>query len=150
MTPAPADVEAYLYRHIPLSEAMGLRVREAGPDRVVLAAPLGPNVNHQSTMFGGSESAALILSAWTLLHVRLGARGFRGRLVIQRNDVEYLAPATGDALVTCDAPGPAAWAGFDALLDRRGRGRMSLAATLTCGDVVAAQFEGVYVAIREG
>ncbi len=145
----PAAVQAYLTEHIPLSADIGLEVRHAGPDRVVLAVPLGPNVNHQSTMFGGSESAALILSAWTLLHVRLRERGFRGALVIQRNDVEYLAPVTGDAVVTCDAPGPAAWAGFDAALARRGRGRMSLAATLTCGDVVGAQFRGVYVAIAD-
>ena len=144
----PAAVQAYLYRHIPISSAMGVTVAEAGPERVVLAAPLGPNVNHQSTMFGGSESAVLILSAWTLLRVRLG-EGFRGRLVIQRSDVEYLAPATADALATCDAPGPAAWAGFDAMLARRGRGRMSLAAALTVGGEVAARFDGLYVAIAE-
>ena len=142
-----SDVEAYLHRHIPISQALGVRVREAGPARVVLTAPLDVNVNHQATMFGGSESAVLILSAWTLLHLRLRARGFEGRVVIQRNDVEYLAPVVGEAVATCDAPGPAAWAGFDALLARRGRARMSLAAVLTCRGEACAQFEGVYVAL---
>ena len=50
------EVEQYLHRHIPLSAAMGIRVRLATPHRVELWAPLAPNINHQSTVFGGSAA----------------------------------------------------------------------------------------------
>jgi len=65
------EVERYLHRNIPLSAAMGVRVRSATPRRVELEAPLAPNINHQSTVFGGSASALAMLSAWTLVHLGL-------------------------------------------------------------------------------
>src|SRR5262245_21829556 len=65
------EVERYLHQNIPLSAAMGVRVGSATPHRVELAAPLAPNINHQSTVFGGSASALAMLSAWTLVHLGL-------------------------------------------------------------------------------
>jgi thioesterase domain-containing protein len=139
-----ADAEAYLHAHIPISSSMGISALEAGPGKVVLSAPLGPNVNHRSTMFGGSESALAILSAWTLLHVRLRAEGFGGRIVIQRNSMEYLRPVHGEAVATCYAP--VSWDAFDAVLARRGRARVTLEAEVVSGGEIAGRFSGVYVA----
>ena len=58
------SIKEYLYEHIPLSKAMGVEVVEAVSDRVLLKAPLAPNINHRETVFGGSASALCILSAW--------------------------------------------------------------------------------------
>ena len=137
------EVEAYLHAHIPISASMGVRALEAAPSKVVLSAPLGPNVNHQSTMFGGSESALAILSAWSLLRVRLG--DFGGQIVVQRNSTEYLRPVLEGAVATCHAP--ASWAAFDAALARRGRARVALEAEVTSGGETAGRFSGVYVAL---
>ena len=140
-----SDVEAYLHAHIPISSSMGVSVLEAGPGKVVLSAPLEANVNHRSTMFGGSESALAILSAWTLLHVRLRAEGFGGQIVIQRNSMEYLRPVHAEAQATCHAP--ASWGAFDAVLARRGRARVTLEAEVASDGEVVGRFEGVYVAL---
>lgn len=71
----PSDLEAYLHSHIPLSAAMQVHVDEVTGEHVRLSAPLAPNINHRETVFGGSASALSILSARSLLHVRLtGAR----------------------------------------------------------------------------
>ena len=139
------DVEAYLHAHIPISSSMGVSALEAGPDKVVLAAPLEASVNHRSTMFGGSESALAILSAWTLLHVRLRTTGFDGQIVIQRNSMEYLRPVHGEAVATCY--GPASWDAFDAVLARRGRARVTLDAEVASGGEIVGRFSGVYVAL---
>jgi thioesterase domain-containing protein len=85
----PAELEAYLHEHIPLSHAMQVAVVELGPDTVVLRAPLAPNINHRETVFGGSASAVAILAAWSLLHTRLTSAGISARLVIQRNTMSY-------------------------------------------------------------
>src|SRR5581483_6434170 len=69
--PVEQEIEQYLHRHIPLSAAMGVRVRAASPERVELAAPLAPNINHHETLFGGSGAAIATLSAWTLVNIRL-------------------------------------------------------------------------------
>jgi thioesterase domain-containing protein len=65
------EIKTYLYEHIPLSKAMEVDVVDASVDKVVLRAPLAPNINHRATVFGGSASALAILAAWTLLYVRL-------------------------------------------------------------------------------
>src|SRR5487761_2583361 len=96
----PAELEAYLHAHIPLSRAMSVGVVSIAAERVVLSAPLGPNINHRSTVFGGSASAVAILAAWSLLHLRLTGAGMESRLVIQKNSMDYLAPITGDFTAT--------------------------------------------------
>ena len=53
MGPAPATIramqptvlQASLYERIPLSRAMDVTVLEADPERVVLRAPLAPNID---------------------------------------------------------------------------------------------------------
>ena len=81
-----------LERLFPLSAGMQIEARTASPDEVVLGAPLGPNINHLETAFGGSMSALAILSAWSLLHVKLTAGGYKTRLVIQRTSMSYDKP----------------------------------------------------------
>src|SRR6185295_7359249 len=82
-SPSGAEVEAYLHRHIPLSAQMGVSVVTCDATGVTLRAPLAPNINHHSTVFGGSTSAVGILSAWAWLHFALRSAGHTSRLVIQ-------------------------------------------------------------------
>jgi thioesterase domain-containing protein len=128
---------------------MGIRVLEAGPERVRIEAPLDPNLNHRLTAFGGSVAALAILSGWTLVHTRLRQQGVRARTVIQRSALDYIAPIQGAFTAVCDAPDPAAWARFMRTLDRRGRGRIGVAARVEVGGHPAASFEGAYVAMLE-
>jgi thioesterase domain-containing protein len=142
------EVQEYLYRHIPLSEAMGVRVVEAGPERVVLEAPLAPNVNHRDTAFGGSVVTLAILTAWAHVHFRLRARGFRGHTVIQRSSIEYTAPASTAFRAICDGAGEEEWARLCRAVDRHGKGRIHMAARVETEGREVARFEGDYVALR--
>lgn len=143
----PATVEAYLHRHIPISQQMGVRVVSVDDTGVRLTAPLEPNINHQSTAFGGSVSSLAILSAWTLAHLGLRERGIEARVVIQRSSVDYSAPIEGDLEAFCPAPGEDDWARFIAAVQKRGRGRLRLHAHVTSDGVAGAEFHGLYVAI---
>ena len=100
----PVQLQDYLHQHIPLSQSMGVSVLECGPSRVVLAAPLAPNINHRDTVFGGSASAVAILAAWAMLYLTLSRHGLGGRLVIQRNSMDYLAPMAGSFTAAAEAP----------------------------------------------
>jgi len=145
---SPAELEAYLHEHIPLSVAIGVTVVAAGNDGVRLAAPLSPNLNHRQTVFGGSLSALAILAAWSLVHVRLQAMPFPYRIVIHRQTTEYLAPAAADFEAYCLSPEPTAWDRFVAALTRHGKARIELAVDVTASGVLAATFTGGYVALR--
>ena len=141
-----AELETYLHDHIPLSRAMAVRVVSISDNKVILGAPLGPNINHRDTVFGGSASAVAILSAWSLLHLRLTSAGQPSRVVIQRNSMDYLAPISGDFTATATSPSAESWDGFLRMLTRRGVARISVDAELTYEGKVAGRLSGDFVA----
>lgn len=142
----PAGLERYLHRHIPLSQAMQVRVREASPERVVLAAPLAPNINHRETVFGGSASALALLAAWSLLYLGLEQAGAGARLVVQRNTIDYERPIVADFSAAAARPATAAWHRFLTVLARRGRARIGVAVTLASAGETVGRLEGDFVA----
>jgi len=144
-----SEIEQYLHRHIPLSAAMGVRVRVATPERVELAAPLAPNINHHETVFGGSAAAIATLSAWTLVNLRLRLSEVSARLVIQRNAMSYDEPIHGDFTAVCTLADEASWQRFVATIERRGRGRITMNAQLLYQARPVASFEGDFVALRD-
>lgn len=149
MTTDLAALEAYLHTHIPLSRAMEVAVVQADARGVRLRAPLGPNINHRDTVFGGSASALAILAGWTLIHTRLRDDAHPSRIVIQRNSIEYTRPLPGDFEAFCPAPAPESWERFLRSLHRRGRARIQVYAELYGEGKVAGSFQGSYVAFGE-
>jgi thioesterase domain-containing protein len=140
------EIEHYLHRHIPLTAAMGVRVRIATPGRVELAAPLAPNINHHETVFGGSASSLATLSAWTLVHIGLRHANVEAATVIQRNVMSYDEPIRGDFSAVCTLIDDAAWQRFLKMIQRRGRGRITMNAHLVFEARPVASFEGDFVA----
>jgi thioesterase domain-containing protein len=143
------DLEDYLHERIPLSKAMGVEVQAASADRVALRAPLGPNINHQETVFGGSASAVAILAAWALLYVRLQSEGVGGRIVIHRNTMLYERPITGEFLAASTMPDASAWSAFAATLKRKRMARISITSILVSAGMKVGELEGEFVVLPE-
>jgi thioesterase domain-containing protein len=141
-----AELETYLHDHIPLSRAMVVHVVSVADDRIVLGAPLAPNINHRDTVFGGSAAAVATLAAWSLLHLRLTAAGLPSRVVIQSSSMDYLAPMAADFTASAVLDPGADWDGFIRMLARRGRARIALQAELSCEGQTAGRFRGEFVA----
>lgn len=139
-----AELEAYLHEHIPLTAAMAVSVVRCDDTGVTLSAPLPPNSNHRGTVFGGSIASLATLAAWAVVHTR--SQG--ARVVVQSSQIEYLLPAQGTFTATCDAPVGEEWARFAKLLERKGRGRLTLGVAVTSEGVHAAQLTGSFVALR--
>lgn len=144
------ELERYLHTHIPLSAAMQVAVLDAEPGRVRLAAPLGPNINHRGTVFGGSAAALATLAAWALLHLRLSAEGYTGRLVIRRCTMEFEQPVPGDFQAIADAPDTGQWERFRAAVARGRPARIEMRATLAHEGTTAGVFAGEFVAMPAG
>ena len=141
-------LQRYLHDHIPLSKAMDVQVVEATEDRVTLSAPLEPNINHRDTVFGGSASAVAILSAWTLMYLRLKSEGFNVRIVIQKNTMTYERPIAGRFTASATLSDPALWHRFVDTLRRKSRGRFTVHSVLSHDSEKAGEFEGDFVAWR--
>lgn len=148
LSSALQDLEAYLHAHIPLSAAMQVAVVSVSSDSVTLGAPLAPNINHRSTAFGGSVSTLAILSAWSLVNLRLRAEGLHTRLVIQSNRMDYDAPIESGFTATAMLADESAWSPFLKMLARKGRARIVVQSVVRCGEAVGGRFEGEFVAFR--
>lgn len=147
---SPADLQQYLHEHIPLSNAMSVKVVSVGFDTVTLSAPLQPNINHRETVFGGSASALAILSAWCLVHTRLKSEGVASRLVIHQNTMSYDKPITGEFTAVSRLLDNELWPRFKAMLHRKGKARISVTAELIFQGEVTGRFTGEFVALDGG
>ena len=146
----PNDLQDYLHQHIPLSRAMAVSVAEASLQRVVLSAPLAPNINHRETVFGGSASAVAILAAWSMLHLKLSAQNLGSRLVIQRNTMDYGLPIDATFTAVAEAPTEQAWRAFVRMFERKGLGRIEQASALVYQGQTAGRLTGDFVAFGQG
>lgn len=144
------ELQHYLRAHIPLTRALAVEVVELNESRIELGAPLAPNLNHRQTAFGGSVASLAILAGWGWLHAQLAAIAPDSRLVIQRQEMDYVTPIDDAMTATCCAPAPLAWNRFSRALASRGRARIELAVKVTCRNRLAARFVGTYVALRGG
>ena len=149
MNRAVAEFERYLHAQIPLTQAMAISVMRVDDQSVRLRAALAPNLNHQQSAFGGSIATLAITAAWAYVHVRLRREGWASTVVIQRNSVDFLAPARNDIEAHCAAPSALQWARFIDVLKLKGKARIDMHAAVEAGDVLVARFEGRYVALRD-
>ncbi len=143
-----AILQKYLHDHIPLSRAMEVEVVEATDNGVTLAAPLAPNINHRETVFGGSASAVAILSAWTLMYLRLKSEQLSVRIVIQKNTMTYERPITGRFTASAAIADTTAWHRFADTVKRKSRGRFTVRSILYRHAEKVGEFEGDFVAWR--
>ena len=148
---AAQELEAILHRDIPLTRDMGLRVIDWQDHRLRLHLPLAPNVNHKSTLFGGSLYCGAVLAGWGWLHLRLREAGIEdGHIVIQDGQISYPLPVRGDAVALCNAPDETQWSKFITTYQRRGRARLVLHTRITAqgSDDDAVRFTGQFVLHR--
>lgn len=144
-------LESILHHDIPLTRDMGLKVLDWQARQLRLSLPLAANVNHKSTMFGGSLYCAAVLVGWGWLHLRLRELGIDdGHIVIQEGQISYPLPVTGAAIARCAAPEEKTWERFLTLYQRRGRARLTLETTVSNAgsDEPAVTFNGQYVLHR--
>ncbi|QXG41282.1 thioesterase domain-containing protein [Pseudomonas viridiflava] len=148
---AAAELEQVLHHDIPLTREMGIRVIDWQNHRLRLHLPLAPNVNHKSTLFGGSLYCGAVLAGWGWLHLRLREAGIDdGHIVIQDGQISYPLPVREDAIAVCDAPNVAQWDRFIATYQRRGRARLELPTRIHAqdNDESAVSFTGQFVLHR--
>lgn len=142
-----SDLQGRLDHEIPISKAMGVEVVEAGRDRVVLLAPLGPNMNHKSTAFGGSVNAVAVLSCWALLSQTLQGTDLDvDYVVVQDSKIDYVRPISADFEAVSSWESEDSRERFFSFLERKGLARVTLISEVRSEGQVCARFEGRFVA----
>lgn len=141
------ELEDYLYQEIPISKAIGVQVVSASTEKVILSAPLGANINHKQTAFGGSLHAVATLACWSLLHLRLQSIGRSYQIVITKSEVDYVAPVDTDFQAVCQVPDEEVWQRFMKILKAKGKARLQLSATIECHNRCSVKYQALFAAI---
>lgn len=137
-----------LQEEIPLTVAMGIEPLRHDAQGLVLRAPLEPNINHKSTVFGGSLYCVAVLSGWAWLYLQMKSQDVQGHIVIHHSEISYRHPVSGDFEAHCKAPDVTQWTRFERAYQRRGRARIVLLSHIVFDGRLAVSFEGQYVVHR--
>lgn len=133
------------HHEIPLSLALGLRVKKYHHDELTLSAPLDPNINHKCTAFGGSLYSVAVLAGWGMLYMKLREQGLSGQIVIYESSVKYLKPVDMDFNAVCELTDVDKLQRFLKIFSKKGKARIILESRIMCGSEVAVHFSGTYV-----
>jgi thioesterase domain-containing protein len=140
------QIQELLHSKIPITRALGVRVEEYDGERLVLSAPLDRNVNHLGTAFGGSLNALAVLSGYGLLWLEL--QDTDCHIVIRASSISYERPVRGVLRAICVRPEEEALAAFKKGFHEKGKGRITLSATIEDEGGAAVRFQGTFVAMR--
>lgn len=141
-------LQSVLHQDIPLTRDMGVEVISWQNHQLRLHLPLAQNINHKSTLFGGSLYCGAVLAGWGWLYLRLKEAGIDdGHIVIQDGQIQYPLPVKRDGVAICDAPDDASWDRFLKMYQRRGLARLALKTRIVAegSDEPAVEFVGQYV-----
>ena len=144
-------LQSVLHQDIPLTRDMGVEVISWQDHQLRLHLPLAQNINHKSTLFGGSLYCGAVLAGWGWLYLRLKEAGIDdGHIVIQDGQIQYPLPVKRDGVAICDAPDEASWDKFLKMYQRRGLARLALKTRIVAedSDEPAVEFVGQYVLHR--
>ncbi|HXH02243.1 MAG TPA: YiiD C-terminal domain-containing protein [Candidatus Competibacteraceae bacterium] len=146
--PIAADLDSFLARNIPLTQAMGIRLLHHDARGLALAAPLAPNVNDKGTAFAGALATLVTLAGWALTQLTLEAHGETAQVVVADSQLHYLRPVRGEIVAACALPPAEAVVDFLQTYRRRGRARWLLHAEILEQGHPALRYSGHYVAYR--
>ena len=141
------DVKNYLYENIPITKHLGVEVKEYSDLSLKLSAPIKNNINHRESAFGGSISSLVILSGWTLLHLKLLEAGIDCHLVIQKSTTDFMLPAYSDFETECKIPNEDVWDVFQYMFEKKNKSRIILKSQVSSENKIIGSHEGVYVAL---
>jgi len=141
------ELQRYLDTHIPLCQAMALRVQHFSHHELTMSAPLAPNINDKGTAFGGAMASLLTICGWGVVWSLSQHHQLNLDIVIRQSQLRYLQPAKGELLVRCALPDASTWQAFCERLNTRGKARISLEPALESENQLASAMVAEYAGL---
>lgn len=128
---------------IPLAGAMGIQVVEFAQNRLVVEAPLAPNINMHGSAFAGSLYGVCALAGWGMLWLQLRQRALEGSILLAEARISYARPVVATIRCACEFDPAPHERQLERLADS-GKGVFLLETQVRAADQVAVRFEGRY------
>lgn len=89
-----SQLECTWHSTIPVSEFMQIKTISFANNKLVVTAPLGPNLNLHQTMFAGSIYTLMTLTGWGMVWLQLKLAEIDADIVLADAKIKYHAPVT--------------------------------------------------------
>lgn len=144
------NLEEYIHRNIPISKDLGVRQVEVSNSRVILQGCYSSNINHKSTVFGGSLQTLCVLSCWSIIHLNLQNVAGDYEIVICDSQTRYSMAIKEDFQSVSELDTASSeWLHFLQKLKRKGRAKIAVSATIFHNDQLAVKFEGTFACLKQ-
>ena len=143
------EFEQFLHNQIPVTKAMEFSVKEFTPSKVEISAKLEPNKNHQSTAFGGSISCLMTVAGWALTFANIKEADPNAHIVISKSNIRYLKPIKKDFTAECTLTNEDDKINFIKMYNKNHKGKLFVKVYCYEDGILAAEFEGQYVALND-
>ena len=142
--------QAAIYNNIPLVENMQLQLQTINSHHITATAPLAPNINDKSTVFGGSSAALMTICGWSLIKFQLESRQIDNDVVIHRSELQWNQAQTDDLIITAHIESDINWTDLIATLNNKNR---SIRIKINCevlnqANQVCSQMTASYVILK--
>lgn len=142
------EFEQFLYKQIPITKQMEIRVIEFSQNRIRISAKLEPNLNHKGTAFGGSINSLMTICGWALVYANIKEIDKDAHIVIQKSNINYLAPIDKDFTAECTLFDEEIKKEFFEMYDRHNKSRLKLKVTCSDKERLLAEYQGQYVVFK--
>lgn len=134
------------YRHIPLSEKMGVRIIQYTGQRFVTTMPEMANRNPHQSLFAGSLFSLATLTGWGLIWLMLREQHLDGVIMLADAHIRYSRPVCGKSEAIADL---SSLSGDLQRLTHGRKARVQLSVMISGDGVPGAVFDGVFMVLPE-
>ncbi len=142
-----AEELKHLFHDIAPAQALQIRPVDYAGGRLVLAAPLAPNLNDKGTGFAGSISSILALAGWGAITLLLRDAGVDGDVLLVKSEIDYLKPVQSGLRAEAEIPAAERERVLADLRERR-RSRVCIQARLSSDETECATMTAHYALIQ--
>ena len=100
---------------------MQLALQDINSHHITATAPITPNINDKSTVFGGSSAALMTVCGWTLIKYQLEARHINNDVVIHQSQLQWNQAQTDDLIITASIDSEINWTDLISTLKNKNR-----------------------------
>lgn len=146
------NIEKYLTefmaQHLPIAADLGLQLDSYENRKLVLSAPLQPNINDKATAFGGSIYCVSVMSCWGMVYLKAIEHGIaKPNVVVSHGEIDYYRPVGGDIVATCLLDNKNQFDSFFESYQESGKAKIALCSTIGEPDKPIVKFSGRFALI---
>ncbi len=128
---------------------MQLSLHDISPHSITASAPIAPNINDKSTVFGGSSAALMTICGWSLIKYQLQCNQIDNDVVIHQSKLNWNQAQTDDLIITARIASEINWTDLISTLKNKSIKIKVDCEVLNQKNQLCSQMQGSYVILKK-